>query len=276
VTRARYPDQEGYVERDGVRVFWERYGEGEPTILFLPTWTIIHSRCWKAQIAYFARHHRVLTFDPRGNGRSDRPRQPAAYSEREFAADALAVMDATETERAVLVSLSKGAQRAMLVAADYPERTVAAAGWLKFNGAHWRSDYGDFVEWFIRRIFNTPHSTKQIEDAIEWGLETDAETLIASVLGDFAAPVTRRAQTELAHRVRCPVLVITAPNDKINSLADAKALAEATGGQLMAIPDGGHCPQVRKPVAVNLALRDFVQRAFTIESRPVRGAHTAA
>jgi hypothetical protein len=27
-TRARYPDEEGFVERDGVRVFWERYGEG--------------------------------------------------------------------------------------------------------------------------------------------------------------------------------------------------------------------------------------------------------
>ena len=31
-TRARYPDEEGYVERDGVRVFWEVYGAGEPTI----------------------------------------------------------------------------------------------------------------------------------------------------------------------------------------------------------------------------------------------------
>jgi hypothetical protein len=36
-TRARYPDEEGYVEGDGVRVFWERYGEGEPTFLLPPT-----------------------------------------------------------------------------------------------------------------------------------------------------------------------------------------------------------------------------------------------
>jgi hypothetical protein len=46
-TRARYPDSEGFVERDGVRVFYEVYGTGEPTVLFLPTWSIIHSRCWK-------------------------------------------------------------------------------------------------------------------------------------------------------------------------------------------------------------------------------------
>ena len=76
-TRARYPDEEGFIERDGVRVFWESYGQGEQTLLFLPTWTLVHSRVWKAQIPYFARHFRVICFDPRGNGRSDRPRTVA-------------------------------------------------------------------------------------------------------------------------------------------------------------------------------------------------------
>ena len=105
-TRARYPDESGYVERDGIRVFYEVYGSGEPTILFLPTWSIIHSRCWKMQIPYLARHCRVITFDPRGNGHSDRPQEPEAYNEAEFAADALAVLDATATERAFVVGFS--------------------------------------------------------------------------------------------------------------------------------------------------------------------------
>ena len=72
-TRARYPDGCGYAERDGVRVYYEAFGMGEPAILFLPTWEIIHSRAWKFQIPYFARRGRVVTFDRRGNGRSDRP-----------------------------------------------------------------------------------------------------------------------------------------------------------------------------------------------------------
>ena len=54
-SRARYPDAEGYVERDGVKIFYEVYGEEGPTILLLPTWSIIHSRHWKGQIPYFAR-----------------------------------------------------------------------------------------------------------------------------------------------------------------------------------------------------------------------------
>jgi pimeloyl-ACP methyl ester carboxylesterase len=303
-SRALLPDQDGYAERDGVRVFWERYGSGEPTILFLPTWTIIHSRCWKAQIPYLARHFRVVTFDPRGNGRSDRPKDPKLYAESEFAADAIAVMDATETERALVVSLSRGAQRALLLAGNHPERIAGAAfmgpffpasplgglrwrimahpalrralftrppvvaGWLKFNPAYWRSDYRNFVEWFMRRIFNTPHSTKQFEDGVEWALQTDAETMIASTIADLAAPATRREQAALARRVRCPVLVISSPNDKITAYADAKALAKATGGELLTVPDGGHNPHARKPVAVNLALRGFAEQAFARVSRP--------
>ena len=93
-SRARYPDATGFIERDGVRVAWESYGSGEQTILFLPTWTLVHSRTWKAQIPYFAQHFRVVCFDPRGNGRSDRPTDPSAYNESEFAQDALDVMDA--------------------------------------------------------------------------------------------------------------------------------------------------------------------------------------
>ena len=125
-TRARYPDDEGYVERDGVRVFYEVYGDGEPTVFLLPTWSIIHSRHWKMQIPYFARHFRVLTFDGRGNGKADRPSGIAAYTEWEFAEDSLAVMDATGTETAVVVGLSCGALWGTLLAADHPDRVLGA------------------------------------------------------------------------------------------------------------------------------------------------------
>ena len=43
-TRARYPDEEGYAERAGNRMFYEVYGEGEETLFLLPTWTLVHSR----------------------------------------------------------------------------------------------------------------------------------------------------------------------------------------------------------------------------------------
>jgi pimeloyl-ACP methyl ester carboxylesterase/predicted glycosyltransferase len=295
-TRARYPDREGYVERDGVRVFWELYGEGEPTVLLLPTWSIIHSRHWKMQIPYLARHCRVLTFDGRGNGRSDRPQEPEAYGEHEFAADALAVMDATDTPSAVLVSFSLGAHRAAILAAEHPERVEAAVfigpswpgggeplpertihswedelgtdeGWAKYNKHYWLRDYRGFLEFFFSRFFTEPHSTKPFEDCVGWGLETTGETLVTMEYAPELQPEDARA---LATRLRCPVLVIHGENDAIVSVTRGIALAEQTAGRLVMLEGSGHGPHVRDPVKVNLLLRDVVAPGRTPQ-RWVRG-----
>jgi pimeloyl-ACP methyl ester carboxylesterase/predicted glycosyltransferase len=283
-TRARYPDETGYVERDGVRVYYEVYGSGEPTVLLLPTWSIMHSRHWKMQIPYLARHCRVVTFDGRGNGRSDRPQDPAAYDEREFAADALAVLEATATERAVIVGFSLGNQRGLILAAEHPERVSGAVfvgpnfpgggeplpertvydfdveydtdeGWAKYNRFHWLRDYRDFVEFFMSKIFTEPHSTKPFEDAVGWGLETDGETLIATQEGPGLTPEEARA---LARRVRCPVLVIHGDCDALASVTRGAAMAEQTRGELVVLEGSSHAPHIRDPVKVNLLLRDFV------------------
>jgi pimeloyl-ACP methyl ester carboxylesterase/predicted glycosyltransferase len=292
-TRARYPDATGFIERDGVRVAWESYGAGEQTLVFLPAWTIIHSRVWKAQIPYFARHFRVITFDPRGNGRSDRPVEPGAYDESEFAQDALDVLDACGADRAFCVALSRGAQRALLLAAEHPDRVEGIAfigpwfpvtarslgarlakhpkfsgviqrpplitrGTGKFNLHYWtHGGYADFVQWWANKMLPEPHSTKQIEDAVAWSLETDGAVVAASFSAALAAPATRRAQVELARRVHCPILVIHGTDDTITPYSDGKALAAVTGGRLETVDGAGHLPHARKPVQVNLALREF-------------------
>jgi pimeloyl-ACP methyl ester carboxylesterase len=76
--RARYPDCEGTVARGGVEIRYEHYGQGWPAILLLPTWSLAHSRHWKMQVAYLARHFTVVCFDGRGSGGSGRPPEPAA------------------------------------------------------------------------------------------------------------------------------------------------------------------------------------------------------
>src|SRR5207244_11547893 len=124
--RARYPDQDGYAERSGGKTFYEVFGQGEPTLLLLPAWSIVHSRIWKMQVPYLARHYRVVTFDGRGNGRSGRPVTAASYADDEFVADALAVMDATDTERAVIVGLSMGGRWGLQLAARHPDRVQGA------------------------------------------------------------------------------------------------------------------------------------------------------
>jgi pimeloyl-ACP methyl ester carboxylesterase/predicted glycosyltransferase len=300
-SRARYPDETGRVERDGVRVFYEVYGEGEPTVLLLPTWSIVHSRCWKMQIAYLARHCRVVAFDGRGNGKSDRPAHPAAYVEQEFADDALAVMDATGTERAVLVSLSRGAERSLLLSAGHPERVTGMvfiapalplapvapraraeeefrqrresySGWETWNSHYWLERYEGFLDFFFSQVFTEPHSTKHREDATAWALETDAETLVATQLAPrFADEATVRALTA---RVSCPTLVIQGRHDAVRPHDSGAALAELLGGSFVSLEGSGHNPQARDPVKVNLLLRDFAERTQPFGGR-MRPSHRA-
>jgi pimeloyl-ACP methyl ester carboxylesterase/predicted glycosyltransferase len=292
-TRARYPDEQGYVERDGVRIFYEVYGQGGPTVLLLPTWSIIHSRHWKMQIPYLARHARVVTFDGRGNGKSDRPEPVAAYAEEEYAADAIAVLDATSTDRALIVSLSLGAQRALLLAAEHAERVDGAVficpsvslgqplparvaypfgelldtseGWAKYNRHYWLRDYRDFLEFFFSQMFTEPHSTKPIEDCVNWGLDTTPETLVATRLAITMGEEETRA---LCQRVRCPVLVVQGTEDGITGPSRGIAFAEETGGDLVLLEGSGHAPHVRDPVKVNLLLRDFVAPRGPVRSWP--------
>ena len=289
--RARYPDRDGYVDRDGVKLFFEVYGEGDRTILLLPTWSIIHSRFWKMQIPYLSRHFRVVTFDGRGNGRSDRPVDPAAYDEREFVKDTLAVMDETETESALLVSLSLGAQRALMLAADHPERVdgaifigatlptapsdpgrAAAAmwfdeelpayeGWTKYNRHYWMSNHRDFLEYFFSQCFTEPHSTKPIEDCVRWGLETTPEVLVATAKGPDLKEYDQ--VVELCERVRCPVLVIHGSEDAISPIERGAELARLTRGTFLKMDGSGHIPLARDPVTVNLAIRDFARAGST-------------
>ncbi len=283
-TRARYPDASGCLDREGVGIYWERYGESGRTVVLLPTWSIIHSRSWKAQIPFLSRHFRVVTFDGRGNGRSGRPAGAHAYATWEFAADALAVMDATDTDSAALVAVSCGALWATILAVEHPERIERIAyigpavplapehpvrsvhrfedrldtdaGWAKYNSHHWLRDYEDFVRFFAAECASEPHSTKQIEDFIGWARETDPETLIDTIRG---LRLTRdQPWEELPPQVTCPTLVIHGDDDRIRPHTQGSALAHATGGEFVLLEGSGHLPEGRDPVAINRLLFDFL------------------
>ncbi len=71
--RALEPVQSGFVDRDGVAIHYEVYGDGSPTVYLLMPDTIVESRGWKAQIPFLAR------LVP---GRRERPARKRAAAER--------------------------------------------------------------------------------------------------------------------------------------------------------------------------------------------------
>ena len=308
-TRARYPDEEGYLERGAVRVFYEVYGTGEPAILLLPPWEIVHSRAWKAQIPYFARHARVVTFDRRGNGRSDRPQGVRACDRRATADDARAVLDHVGVDQAVVVSWC-GAGDDLLLAAEHPERVSGLVliapdllltpepadeegpypfdeepetldGWAKWNRHYWLRDWPGFLDFFFTRTFTEPHSTKQIEDAVGWGLDTDPETIVRGLEAEWLND--RDTTLRLCAQIRCPTLVIQGSADAIVGPARGAAVAAAIpGARLITFEGSGHAPHLRDPVAANLLIRDFAfppgppRRRRRGRSRPKRALYISS
>jgi pimeloyl-ACP methyl ester carboxylesterase/predicted glycosyltransferase len=282
----REPDLVGSTERDGVRLAYAVYGGGGPTLLLMPTWTIIDSRFWKAQVGFLSRHYRVVTFDGRGSGLSGRPSGPAAYTDEQYADDALAVLDATRTGQAVLVALSHGVAWAVHVAARAPDRVLglfgispscgfdvaqperelhvwdgrleSTEGWAKHNKYYWlEGGYGDFAEFFFRTMFSEPHSTKQIEDSVGWAADIAPATLVDATAGGLGAGTPIET---VCRELRCPVLVVHGTDDRIRPAAVGERLAELTGGSLILLDGVGHGPMARQPVKVNLLIRDFVDR----------------
>ena len=292
---ARPPRRSGMaVSADGVRIAWDEFGAGDPTIVLLPSAPIVHSRQWKGQVHDLSRRHRVVTFDGRGNGRSDRPADPDAHRDERYVADLELVLDATGTDRAVLVGLcGDGVWRAVRLAAEQPDRVLGIVafavgvpfispphpwrtawsfddeptvdeGWALVNRQVWRRDYPAFTRFFFSAITSEPHSTKAIEDAVGWALDGSVDAM----LGDADAPLDlgREDVEAICRRVRCPMLLVHGTEDHCQPPARAQRLAELTGAPLVVVEGADHMIPGRHPVLANLLIRDFVRSLEEVPS----------
>jgi pimeloyl-ACP methyl ester carboxylesterase/predicted glycosyltransferase len=289
--RACHPDQEGVVDRDGVGIHYEVYGYMNPTLFMIPPAPITHSRIWKGVIPHLARHYRVLTYDGRGNGKSDQPTDPAAHSQDLTLGDILAVLDATETSRAVLVAHCHANWWAVALAAAQPERVEALVAiepgvpylgtsqphWVE-TAPHWEeildnptgwqlnnrhaiaTQHRRWIEFFFGEQLVEPHSTKQYEDAVAWALESTGEVLAAGEEGFEIGLPDRETAMELYRSLDLPTLTIHGDRDICQHVDRGRAFAEITGGELVVLEGAGHLTPAREPVEVNLAIRQFVDK----------------
>ena len=290
-TRAREPDEHGYAtSHDGLRLYWEIHGRGETTIALLPPAPISHSRAWKAQVHYLARHFRVVVYDGRGNGNSDIPDLARPWHDGWLAADCLAVLDATQTGPAVLAGIcGDGVWPSLQIAAAHPDRVLgivalapgvpfltppnpwraaalasfedeidAPVGWQKHNRRYLLQDWRGFLEFFFGEMFPEPHSTKQVEDMVAYGLDGPVEANLLDHIEPVAA--TKEEVEAICRQVRCPVLVVQGDRDNCQPFSRGLALAELLGAEHVHLEGAGHLPSGRHPVLINGLFRDFASR----------------
>src|SRR6266702_7730858 len=163
------PVRDGFVERDGVRTYFAVWGESGPSIVFAPLFQVVHMQALKATVPYLSRHFQVATMDLRGNGRSDRPAEPTAYSFDQYYADLLAVLDHLEIRRLAIIGISSAAMAAIRLAAEesqlvshlivvggYAETLIsntAKAAAIAAASERMRNDWPGYLDEFFTTVF---------------------------------------------------------------------------------------------------------------------------
>jgi pimeloyl-ACP methyl ester carboxylesterase len=105
---------------NGIHISYQVEGEGEPLVMIMG---FTAGRIgWMPQLRFFRKYYRVITFDNRGAGKSDKP--PGPYSTRMMADDTVKLMDLLGIDKAHIMGLSMGGMIAQELAINYPQRVM--------------------------------------------------------------------------------------------------------------------------------------------------------
>ena len=251
--------QTRYTRSGDMNIAYQVVGDGPVDLVYIPGWVTHIEYCWEepSLARYYNRlasFSRLILFDKRGTGLSDRP--PGLQSMEERMDDVRAVMDAAGSERAVVFGASEGGILSMLFAATYPERSVA----LVLLGAFARGLYAPDYSWA-----RTSEEWRQSCELIQqrWGHALFLTTLApgvannkpfrewwAAYLRHGASPGSAVALTKLCSQmdvrrvlpsIRIPTLVIHRVGDLCEKVEGGRYLASnIPGAKLVEAPGDDH------------------------------------
>ncbi len=246
-----------YIERDGVRIFYEAAGQGPPVLLshgYSAT-----SRMWRGQVDALANRYRIITWDMRGHGQSDSPPEQARYSEAETVADMAAILDAEDVHRAVIGGLSLGGYMSLAFHLAHPARVRALM--LFDTGPGYRNPAG-------REAWNRTAEARALAfetrglEALGPGAEVriaqhrSAEGLARAARGMLAQFDSRVIDS--LESIRVPTLVLVGENDQPFLGATDYMAAKIPGARKVVIPGAGHAANLDQPEAFNRAVEAFL------------------
>lgn len=239
-----------YAESDGASIAYQVAGEGPLDVLFLPGWISQIEQLWEAPVLRrflerLTSFGRLILFDSRGTGLSERILE--TYTLEQEAQDAIAVLDAADSERTALFTYAAGGLVGATLAAQHPRRVGALIMYASMARTSWAADY----EWAMT---SEERAAAAANNTATWG-ELDNQLvarLAPSSVGDptlaawFArtqrlAASPREAQTianatadldvrGLLPDIRVPTLVMHRPAEKVWDVRHSLYLAEHIPG----------------------------------------------
>lgn len=253
-----------YARSGDVSLAYQVVGEGPFDVVFVPphvsnvelVWDIPPRAEGMRRVAEFAR---LVTFDKRGTGLSDRVAGVPSLEERMD--DVRAVMDAVGSSRAALLGVREGGPMSLLFAATYPDRCLGLVLFDTWARATWAPDYPwapteSEVDREVREIESGWGSVEQASRLVSvlWpGLDPDANEDRVATLARFhrqsASPGAAAALTRMNSKidvrgilstVRVPALVLSTVSQQDRVRRDAAYLAEhLPEGRLVELEDHG-------------------------------------
>jgi pimeloyl-ACP methyl ester carboxylesterase len=246
---------------DGVHVAYQVVGDGPVDVVWVMGWTSNIEAMWEEpDLAQFLRRiasfSRLILFDKRGVGLSDRVSDNALPSLEIRMDDVRAVMDAAGSERAVVIGVSEGGPMAILFAATYPDRTIALV--LYGTVADYTAgepDDGAFADYldYIDRNWGTLEQAR--EEIRTWGAPSHAEddrlvAWLSSYLRRAASPGAAMALGRMNRQINAsgalpaihvPTLVLAKTDDRDFPLDAVRAMAaQIAGARLVELPGDEH------------------------------------
>lgn len=252
---------------NGTRLHYQNEGTGEPLVF-------VHGlgssgQDWSKQVEAFADRYRVITFDVRGHGQSDKPDGP--YSIPLFAEDTAALLQALDAAPANVVGLSMGGMIAYQLAVDAPERVRrlvvvnsipearldSLRDWWIYGSRRLVSSLlgmratGEFI---ARRIFPKPEQGTLRQQFIERWAANDKQAYLATI--DAIAGWSVEEQLD---QITCPTLVVAAADDYTPVAVKRRYIDQMPNATLEVIEDAHHATPVERPGTFNRTLQRFLE-----------------
>jgi 3-oxoadipate enol-lactonase len=265
--------------RDGTRIHYEAFGRrGAPAVLMIQGLGA-DKHGWDMQRFTLALRYRVIAFDNRGAGRSDKPF--GTYSMEQMADDAVAVLDHVGVAAAHVVGASMGGAISQLMAVRHPTRVLSLTlACTACRNQPWRRELlGQWMEAAEERGMGAmtrdaarwvmaPRSFRRLVPVFGWlgplGMGRPAHSFVAQVQAILAA------DDELAnelHTICVPTMVIVGNQDILTPRGDSEELADRIpGAELVVISGAAHGFMVEHASTFNKILMDFLRRVSDVQS----------
>jgi 3-oxoadipate enol-lactonase len=258
-------------EIDGIEIFYEELGEGEPVVLL--NGILMTTRSWALQTRCLATRYRCILHDFRGQLRSGKP--PGPYRLERHVADLLELLDRLEVDRAHLIGTSYGGEIGLLFALTHPERVRSLAAiscvsrvdpslrekvhrWAEAARSRpeqvydvslpdnfsqrFRREHPEVIELGRRRLAECP---PEFFEALAWLVEAFATLDVTGRLPEITVPT----------------LVLCGGEDELKPPSSSRVIARGIpGAELLVIPEAGHAVVLERPEEVNTALLGFLAK----------------